>query len=60
MTDCRGNFLGRRERKKVPAMDELAGKEKERLGTGLNGDGFVKRSIPRRRGRRDLPCCGGG
>ena len=38
-------------RRTWPAMDELVGKEKERLGTGLNDDGFTKRSIPWRIGR---------
>ena len=54
---------GPKTQRRGPAMDELAEKstgKRKTKGKQSNGDGFMKRSIPRHRGRRDLPCGGGG
>ena len=48
------------ERKKVPAMVLLPGKEEDGLGKRSNDGGFGKRRTCRCRGRRDLPRGGDG
>ena len=53
---------GRRPEKtmNMMSMEELAGKEKTKLGKASNGHGFEKRKTRRCRGRRGLPSSGGG
>ena len=53
---------GRRPEKtmNMMSMEELAGKEKTKLGKASNGHGVEKRKTRRRRGRRGLPSSGGG
>ena len=53
---------GRRPEKtmNMMSMEELAGKEKMKLGKASNGHGFKKRKTRRHRGRRGLPSSGGG
>ena len=46
---------GREQREKEPAMDDLAGEGKERMGNGSNGDRFAKRNERRCRGDRYKP-----
>ena len=61
--NCRGSFLGRRERKKVPPLDELIGKstgKRKTKGKQSNGDGFEKRRTLQCGERRDLTCSGAG
>jgi len=41
------------------SMEELAGKEKTKLGKASNGHGVEKRKTRRSRGRRGLPSSGG-
>ena len=48
------------ERKKVPAVVLLTGKEEDGLGKRSNDGGFGKRRTCRCRGRRDLPLGGDG
>ena len=46
---------GREQREKEPTMDDLAREEKERMGNGSNGGGFMKRNERQCRGDRYEP-----